>query len=648
MKHLATVLLLLAFAFSMMAVPVDISEKDRTVIYTYSINSLKDYQRLINEIGEFAVNDMEAAKSSAEGFLELFVNRQVLIYNDLDPAHNLSPFYEAETYISNLLLWYPDGMLVDLDFDNARVGEIMQHEADVYSLDILMTKRIDGNYLNRAINNNSEELLFRVAFNKKGAGYSNYKIVGIRSTDESIIPDFNKNLEEVKSEELSENEMIQVSDGMKAVMYDYSNYLGLLGDPEELEEDKEFYMESFTALFANEDVIVYNDIEPEPENYLISVEEYLSNLKTNYPSGIRNISLPVDSARIGKAIKTEEGYYYAYLNVDKFFSGNFEDKELFRNMFPLTVKIRFNKAGNAFTDFRIQSVDIEAEDYFQAGETADQLELPSMTINTVTRKGWSLGFEASYGQSPVENQIFNSIAAEFEDNQVWESTPGYGIKAGVNAYYFFTDNIGIKTGLSYNTYESNFKMDGIFTDGTLSEDVNLDRYNKILEIVDYDSAVNLSYIGLPLALSFTSGKPGKIGFFLEAGAIIGYKLTSQYHTTGKSVEFYGYYPDHPTVTQVLRVDDVPDLEALGFYKQESIDRIGDIQTSSFNISGYGSLGVNISLGYFSTLKIGPELHYGISDIDLGNEYRDIFGNVRTHRPTILKKYSIKFSYILKL
>lgn len=641
MRNLATVFLLLIFALPLMASTADISDKDRTVIYTHSLNALKEYQRLINEVGEFAVSDVEAAKSSAEGFLELFVNRQVLIYNDLDPAHNLSPFYEAETYVSNLLLWYPDGMMVDLNFDNARVGNIMQHEADVYSLDIMLTKRIDGNYLNRTINNNSEELLFRVAFNKKGTGYSNYKIVGIRNTDATIIPDFNKNLEEVASEELNENELIQVADGMKAVMFDYTNYLALLGDPEEFEEDKEFYRESFRGLFENEDVKVYNDIEPEPENYLISVEEYLANLKENYPGGIRNISLPVDSAKIGKAIKTEEGYYYAYLNVDKFFSGNFNDKDLFREMFPITAKIRFEKSGNAFTNFRIQSVDIEAEDYYQAGEGTDQLELPSMTITTVSRKGWSLGFEGSYGQSPVDNQIISTIVLDTENpDDSWESIPGYGLKAGVNAYYFINDNFGLKTGLSYNTYESNFKLQGLFTERELSSDANDDSYNKIV-YADYDSAVDLSYICLPVAVNFTSGKPGKIGFFIEAGAVLGYKLSAKYHTTGE-YELYGYYPYHPEVTQILRI------EELGFFKQENIDRSGDIQIAALNISGYASLGLNISLGYFSTLKIGPELHYGISDIDLGNQYEDIFGNVRSHKPTILKKYSIKLSYILKL
>ncbi len=226
------------------------------------------------------------------------------------------------------------------------------------------------------------------------------------------------------------------------------------------------------------------------------------------------------------------------------------------------------------------------------------------------------------------------------DDHAWESSPGYGYKAGVNAYYFFNDNFGFKTGLSYNTYESNFSLNGLFTDRDLSKDINDDSYQKVI-YADYDSAVNLSYVCLPFALNFTSGKPGKIGFFVEAGAVLGYKLSAQYHTSG-SYQFYGFYPYHPTVTQTLHI------EELGFYEQQNIDRRGNILTATMNISGYASFGLNISLGYFSTLKIGPELHYGISDIDLGNEYLDIFGKVRTHLPTILKKYSIKMSYMLKL
>lgn len=639
MKHFISYLFALAFIFPVFAAPIDFSDKEKTVIYTHSMNALKDYQRFINEMGEFAVNNMEAAQSSSESFLELFVNRQVLIFNDLDPAHSLSPFYEAETYITNLFLWYPDGMRIDMDFENAKVGNIMQHEDEIYSLDILMPKNIDGNYLNRTLNKNTEDLLFRIAFNRKGGGFGNYKIVGIRNTDTAVIPDFNKNLEEVNSEQMDENDLIKVSDGMRAVMYDYSNFLALLGDPEEFEEDKVYYRESFKALFENVEVKIYNDITPNPENSLLSVEDYLLKFSTDYPKGISNISLPVDSAIIGKAIKTEEGYYYAYLNIDKFFSGNYQEKEVLREMFPLTVKIRFDKSGNAFTDFKIQSIDIEVEDYYQASENAEEFSLPEMSITTISRKGWSMGIEGSYGLSPVENAMLNSVSMDY-DAHTWESTPGYGIKAGLNAYYFINDNIGFKTGVSFNTYESSFKLSGTFTDTELSTDLNDDSYHKIIA-AEYDSAVSLSYVGIPFVFNYTSGVPGKIGFFAEVGAVVGIKATAQYESTG-DYQFYGYYPSHPAVTQYLYI------EELGFYDEKNINRQGDVEIASLNISAYASFGLNVSIGYFSSLKIAPELYFGISDIDAGYDYSDIFGKVKPHEATVLKKYGIKMSYILKL
>jgi hypothetical protein len=617
----------------------DFSDKEKTVIYTHSLTILQEYQRFINEMGEFAVSNTEAAQSSLESFLELFVNRQVLIYNDLDPAHNLSPFYEAETYVTNLMLWYPDGMRVNMDFESARVGNIMQHEADIYSLDILLAKKIDGNYMNRAQNQNTEDLLFRVAFNRRMGGFGGYKIVGIRDTDAANVPDFNKNLDEVNAEELNENDQHKMEEGMRSIMNDYVNYIALLGNPEEFEEDKVFYRESFRGLFENENVKLFNDLAPEPENTIISIEEYISSLKDDYPTGIRNVSIPVDSATIGKAIKAEDGYYYSTLKAQKFFSGNFQEKQAFSEAFALTVKIRFEKSGNAFTDFKIQSVDIEADDFYGTEEGAEEFELPSMAITTVSRKGLSLGFEAGYGQTSYDNMTMSSLNIA-SDAHSWSMTPGFGLKAAANAYFFFSDNLGVKSGLAYQTFESTFTLDGTFTALELSEDVNEDSYYKNVD-AHYDSALSISQVSLPLVINYTYGEPGKLGFYVEGGVVLSFNINASYETTG-SYTFYGTYPYHPPQTETLYI------EALGFYSDENIQRRGKLPISNFNALGYASLGINVSLGYFSSIKFGPEIYYGLNDIDAGKEYTDIFGNNLLKQTTKLKKYGLKLSYILKL
>ncbi|GAG76098.1 unnamed protein product, partial [marine sediment metagenome] len=300
--------------------------------YTNSLKILQDYETIINEIGVNVVNDIEKAQSNAEGLIELFINRQVLVYNDLDPSHRLSKFYEAETYSANLILWYPDGVIIELGFENAKVGNIMQHEDNVYSLDIMLNKKIDGNYLNQTLNRNSEGLTFRIAFSSKNRSFDNFKIVGIRNAESSDMIDYSKALKEVNSEDLNEEELTKIHDGIKAILGDYNNYLALLGDPDEIEEDKVFYKESFTNIFENSETKIYNDINPEPEKSLINVSSYIIQYGENFPGGIKNISVNIDSADFGKVIKSEAGNFYTYAYADKFFSGSFKGKEAFSEM----------------------------------------------------------------------------------------------------------------------------------------------------------------------------------------------------------------------------------------------------------------------------------------------------------------------------
>jgi hypothetical protein len=68
----------------------------------------------------------------------------------------------------------------------------------------------------------------------------------------------------------------------------------------------------------------------------------------------------------------------------------------------------------------------------------------------------------------------------------------------------------------------------------------------------------------------------------------------------------------------------------------------------YYLTAYFSLGMNIALGYYSSIKIGPEFIYGLTDLDKVKTYIDIFGNSIDKMPTYLKKFSLKLSYIYKL
>jgi len=255
--------------------------------------------------------------------MEQFINRKVLIYNDLDPQHQLSDYYEVETYISNMVLWYPDGIKISLDLKNAKTSEIRKHDEGLYSTDIMVQKKIQGNYLNKSVNTNTEELIFRIAFAEQNNNFNEFKIVGVRNSKSAGFMEDNKALYALKRIELTDNEKEKVLNDIKQVLSDYQRSLILLGDPNETEEDKGFYHKAFMNLFPDSAIKIYNDIEEKPEKNIISVEEYLSNYRDFYPEGIKNLALNIDSAEFGDVIPADDGSFYSYVYTDKFFSGKF-------------------------------------------------------------------------------------------------------------------------------------------------------------------------------------------------------------------------------------------------------------------------------------------------------------------------------------
>ena len=640
MKRFISIILFLVFSITLIAAGTgDFSDKEKAIIYTNSLKILQDYETIINEIGMNVVNDIEKAQSNAEGLIELFINRQVLVFNDLDPSYQLSKFYEAETYSANLILWYPDGVNIKLDLENAKVGNIMQHEDNVYSLDIMLNKKIDGNYLNQTLNRNSEGLTFRIAFSSKNRSFNNFKIVGIRNAESSDMIDYSKALKEVNSEDLNEEELTKIHEGIKAILGDYNNFLALLGDPDEIEEDKVFYKESFTNIFENSETKIYNDINPEPEKSLINVSSYIIQYGENFPGGIKNISVNIDSADFGKVIKSEAGDFYTYAYADKFFSGSFKGKEAFSEMFPLAFKISFEKSGKAYTNYKISGIDISGSGFFSESTSDQVIAVPDMVIKPVSRKGLSIVLFGSYGLSYIKDQNISAFTME-SDNYKWNISNGYGLTAVVGIQYFFTDHFGIETGVYYDTYESMFNLEGTFQDDAFSSDVNNDSFYKIIE-ASIDTTINLNYFTVPLLLNFNSGQPGEIGFYVNAGVTVSYIISSSYSTKG-NYKYSGYYPSNPLAIQYL------EIQELGFYNRENIDETGDTETSSLNLSLYGSVGINIPFGYYSSIYVGPEIIYGFTDIkSKRSEYQDIFGNLKDNQPAKVLKIGLKIGFVYK-
>ncbi|MFH0756337.1 MAG: outer membrane beta-barrel protein [Bacteroidota bacterium] len=613
------------------------NKREISIIHLRALEMLNGYENTINQIGKSVVNNPSLTKGLSDQFLELFVSRQVMLYNDLDPDHALSPFYESETYINNLLLWYPDGIEVNLNLDRALAGDIISHGRDVYSLDFKVNKQINGNYMNTKLNLNIENLLFRVAFNRSGNDLRNFRIVGIRSVGSSLMPDYRRSLEEVNSQELNESEAYTINAGIGSLVDDYKNYLLLLGSVDETEEDKAHYRESFKALFESADISVFNDLTPEPQRNLISIDEYLSILREKYPAGINNLSITLDSTLVENVINEENDIYSTYISLDKFFSGAYDNQDVFRKVFPLTMRVSFQRIGRAYENFRIRSIDLQAENLFEAGTTYAE---PDQKITPVSRKGFSFTAFGSYGQTHIEDHNLMDLTME-ADNHTWTFAPGYGINAGVGVMYSINDHLSIEAGGFFNQYNSSWSISGTFEDYDLSHDVNGDPFYKVME-TDYDSTITMNLISIPLSFTYTSSKPGKVGLYVSAGALFSFPVSGKYESSG-SWKYYGHYPDNPPVIEYI------EIPQLGFYENDRIDGRGDIGGGNLNISARASLGITIPVGYFTQIRLGPEIEWGLSDFYKDSEeYSDIFGNTNTHRPTNLTRYGVRLGVVIKL
>ena len=611
----------------------DFSAKNKMIVYSECQKLLNDYQRMVNLLAESGRAGFEESVGTGEQLIDLFINRKVLVYNDLDPQHQLSEVYELETYTSNMVLWYPDGMQVSLDLKNARTSDIRKHDEGLFSTDILVTKKIQGNYMNKAINSNTEELIFRIAFTEQKNDFGAFKIVGVRSSRSAGFVEDNKALYTLKSIDLSANEKEKVLSSIKQTLNDYQRALIMLGDPNEPIEEKNFYKDAFLNLFPDKGVKIYNDIEEDPERTVITVEEYLNNFTNNFPEGIKNLAVNVDSAEFGDIIPTDDpARYYTYVYADKFFSGKYQNKNIYRLSTNLVFKIMLEKKENLFTNFKIENIDRSGQAFFQNADQAEEQVTPSNSLQTINRKGFHLSPYGSAGYSSIISKNIHSLNLESNDH-TWQIAQSLAYSGGLSLDYFFGNHIGLGIGVGYARYSTTYSLQGNYGQQDLSYDINDDPFYKRINSM-IDSTIRLSYIQIPVQLIGLTNMPQRTGLYFKAGIIASVLMNGKYDYKG-NLYYWGYYPEHTPPADSLLIPE------LGFYSKT--DHSGDASLKRFVLSGTFSIGINLPVRYFTTIQVGPVFSINFMDISKSSDYMDVFGVKYAHKPVSLNYFGLEFS-----
>jgi hypothetical protein len=612
-----------------------LSDKQISVIYNEAIKVLYSFQQISNEMAD-NVFEMNELNKSSQKFIDLFVSRKSIIFNDLDPTYNLSETYELETYVANMLLWYPDGMKANLDLNNLKAGNIIAHGNDVYTVDILTSKKINGNYLNKQKNNNTEELLFRIAFYQKNRSFENYRIAGIRSTKATTVADDSKLLAEVRSVNFPEKDVQIIKDQTRNILNDYINFLTLLTDPKESDDDKYFYRLSFLGLFNDTTLRVANDIEPEPLSRWIPISEYQRNIINYYPEGVRNIGMNIDSTEYGRIIPEGGNKFYISGYVDKFFAGRYMNKTIHRDYSKYDIRISFEKDENTFRNFKISSIDKLGVDLYEESASTARTEIPNKRITTLKRKGIYAGLAIGGGTMTLTDK-------NLEENPIlnWSIQGKSTIQLEGVATWYLTNRIGVSTGISYNSNVANTSLSGNFQNNTYSTDINNELYLKTVS-ASYDSLINMKYISIPLTLIFhTNSNPEKWGVYIETGVVTSINLNSSYHVTGNFATS-GYYEQYPSSMQILNNPE------LGYVTRNNIDIQGKTNISTTHFSFRSSIGVTWPINYFTTIYFGPEINISLNNISNLKEFTDAFGTKSDGKNVGLSKYGIKFGISYKL
>lgn len=212
---------------------------------------------------------------------------------------------------------------------------------------------------------------------------------------------------------------------------------------------------------------------------------------------------------------------------------------------------------NSSVESREGTILIRAENNQLAGIKVKQMggAPGSGPIPIPIRKKVSFGITAglvipSFSVSSSSNYLASAVNYGYDDNDIEKPaySSGTGFTVGVIADIPLTNNLYLQTGLNYTTFsmKNNFKgeydSDEIkMSDATYVEGTAYD---------DFSEKYSLSYLEIPLLLSYRFNLSKTASWQLSAGPYIGYGITGKCNVTGStdypSLTEYYYSNDNPT------------------------------------------------------------------------------------------------------
>ncbi len=115
---------------------------------------------------------------------------------------------------------------------------------------------------------------------------------------------------------------------------------------------------------------------------------------------------------------------------------------------------------------------------------------------------------------------------------------GLGGLFGFGYSYFFTNHIGIGTGMELSSYHAKMLVDNL-SDKYMTTDFDDDEFEFRTTVNNYTEKQNALMINIPLMVQYHTGKNNR--FYIAAGGKAGIPVRGKYRTSGAEMKNSGYY-----------------------------------------------------------------------------------------------------------
>ena len=219
------------------------------------------------------------------------------------------------------------------------------------------------------------------------------------------------------------------------------------------------------------------------------------------------------------------------------------------------------------------------------------------TDSTVVKPGLFVGVRFGPSQTSITNEGTLSVS-----NLVSSSQNSFG--GSLEIGYFFSESIGISSGLGFTSYKSQLTL-GTYQNNFNATDSENESYERRVSGTGIKEVQNVGFLSLPVCLDIRLPLGKKMGFYLQPGINLAIPITKKYTSSG-IFTYKGYYPAYNVLLE--------NLPAYGFPSNVNGVTDGTLMLKSLNINALISAGFDFSVQRNIQIGVGVSYSKSLSNI----------------------------------